>query len=913
MYFCSMSTLKYLKTSATFFFGFTAAFFTNAQQMQICLGDDISVCAGQTVQIENCTPGSGQAGAIQLDNPEVIPQLWDDQWSGVRNIGFTFNFYGNNHTQFIIGSNGLISFNIAQAGGGCPWALGGVAPLPNAGFPSAHNSIMAAYADINPSAPGNVGNIQHQTIGTAPNRMCVILFRELGAFSCNQNVCHHMAIILYETTNVVEIHLGSKPICGNWNGGLAIQGIQGPGGTSATITPGRNVSQWTAFNDGRQFVPTDPNNTLAYTQSEIPFVLVNGTGSNTIWANTANATTWTYNNGILNINNPSSGTVGYFLAGSSCGLSVGSLSDTTWVTMSEINGVTSTTPDFCSAGVGTASINNVTGSNPPFSYSWAPSGQNTQTASNLNTGTHSVVITDAIGCNMTYDVDVLNNQPVASSSFTFESCIGSANGTATAQMIPEIGTLSYQWDDPLQQTTQTAVGLTAGTYNCIITSSENCTVTATVTVQVDNPMEPSIINQTDVTCHASNNGTATVGIVNGSEPFNFVWSGSNSTSSMANDLFVGDHTVFITDANGCSAQLSFSLSEPPALELTGISIPQEICVGATANLSAQGIGGSTPYTFTWYSNGVQVTQGQNVVVTPNAYFTEYCVVLSEQCGSPTDTLCTVVTWPADIIPSFTSDTTRGCNPTTINFQNTTESNLIANIFFEFGDGSSVNVGPTQPFTHTYTYAGSFTPQMTITTINGCVYSASFPNYIEISDYPSANFSWYPSQPVMFNPVANMVDMSSADVTQWLWNFQAGEPGTSSQQNPTVTFPFGDVADYLVTLIVTNDFGCMDSSSLVVPVISDVLIFAPNTFTPDGDKFNQTWQVYMQGIDIYQFNLLIFNRWGEIVWESNNIDIPWDGTYNGQLVPDGTYVWKIRTKNPYDDNVYEFQGFVNVLR
>jgi hypothetical protein len=133
-------------------------------------------------------------------------------------------------------------------------------------------------------------------------------------------------------------------------------------------------------------------------------------------------------------------------------------------------------------------------------------------------------------------------------------------------MLPEVGTLTYQWDDPLQQTTQTAVGLTAGTYTCVITSSQNCTVSATVTVEVDNPMQPSIVNQTDVTCHASNNGTATVGIVNGTEPFNFNWSGSNSTSAFANDLFVGDHTVLVTDANGCTAELSFTLSEPPALQ-----------------------------------------------------------------------------------------------------------------------------------------------------------------------------------------------------------------------------------------------------------------------------------------------------------------------------------------------------------
>jgi len=885
-----------------------------AQQIQVCLGDDAALCSGQTLQIQNCTPGSGQAGAIQLNNPQVIPQLSDDVWSGVRNIGFTFNFYGNNHTQFIIGSNGLISFNTGQANGFCPWALGGVAPLPNTGFPSAHNSVMAAYADINPSAAGNVGNIQHQTIGTAPNRMCVILFREIGAFSCNQNVCHHMAIILYETTNVVEIHTGSKPICGTWNGGLAIQGVQGPGGNAATITPGRNVSQWTAFNDGRRFTPTAPNNTTAYSHSQIPYVLVNGAGSNILWANTANNTTWAYNNGVLNINNPAQGPVGYYLAGSSCGLPVGSLSDTTWVSLSQINGTTSTTPDFCSGGVGTASVNNVTGTSPPFTYAWSPSGQTTQTATNLLTGIHTVTVTDAVGCTRVFNTNVTNNQPTATATATLESCIGSSNGTATATMVPEVGTLTYLWDDPLQQTTQTAVGLTAGTYTCTITSSQNCTVTATVTVSVDNPMQTSIVSQTDVTCHASNTGTATIGITDGTAPFSFNWSGSNSTTEFANDLFVGQQDVIVTDANGCTSQLSFTLNEPPALQLTSISLPQEICPGASANLSAQGSGGSSPYIYTWYSNGLQVAQGQNVVVTPNAYSTQYCVVLTEQCGSPADTLCTTVTWPADIIPSFTSDVTRGCNPTTIAFQNTTESSIISNISFQFGDGNTVNVNPSQQFNHTYVYSGNFTPQMTVTTVNGCVYTASFPNYIEIGDFPTASFSWSPNQPVMFNPVANMTDLSSSDVTQWTWIFESGQPGISNSQNPVVTFPIGEVAEYFVTLIVTNDFGCADTVTNLVPVISDVLIFAPNTFTPDGNNVNPTWQIYMQGINIYQFNLLIFNRWGEIVWESNDINTPWDGKYaNNQPVPDGMYIWKVRAKNPYNDNVYQFQGHVNVLR
>jgi gliding motility-associated-like protein len=426
-------------------------------------------------------------------------------------------------------------------------------------------------------------------------------------------------------------------------------------------------------------------------------------------------------------------------------------------------------------------------------------------------------------------------------------------------------------------------------------------------------MEPSIINLTDANCHASSTGAATVSIVNGTPPFSYAWSGSSQNTVTVNDLFAGDHSVLISDDNGCTATLDFVIGEPPALQITSISDPIEICPNSDTPLTATALGGSTPYIFTWYEGNTVVGNTQTTTVAPTAYSTEYCVVLTEVCGSPADTACTIVTWPANISPTFVSDTTRGCSPSEINFQNTTESNIIANINFQFGDGNSVNVGPGQPFSNNYTYPGNFSVTMTVTTINGCVYDSTYFDYIAIGDFPRANFSWSPTQIPLYNPVANLIDMSSTDVVEWFWTIESGEPGNSTIQNPTVSFPQGEVAQYLVTLFVTNDFGCIDEFSNYVPVISDVLIFAPNTFTPDNDDYNEVWRVYMQGIDIYEFNLLIFNRWGQIVWESNNIDVPWDGTYNGQIVPDGTYVWKIRTKNPYNDNVYEFQGHLNVIR
>jgi gliding motility-associated-like protein len=97
------------------------------------------------------------------------------------------------------------------------------------------------------------------------------------------------------------------------------------------------------------------------------------------------------------------------------------------------------------------------------------------------------------------------------------------------------------------------------------------------------------------------------------------------------------------------------------------------------------------------------------------------------------------------------------------------------------------------------------------------------------------------------------------------------------------------------------------------VTEEFTIFVPNTFTPDGDEFNQHLEIFVNGIDDFGFSMLIFNRWGEVIWESNDPSVGWDGTYNGSLVQDGTYVWKIVVKDPNNDDRKEFIGHINVLK
>ena len=120
-------------------------------------------------------------------------------------------------------------------------------------------------------------------------------------------------------------------------------------------------------------------------------------------------------------------------------------------------------------------------------------------------------------------------------------------------------------------------------------------------------------------------------------------------------------------------------------------------------------------------------------------------------------------------------------------------------------------------------------------------------------------------------------------------------------------------NYSITLIATNDAGCIDSVTQIIEIKPEFSIYVPNAFTPDGEEFNQNWKIFVNGHDQYDFDLYLYNRWGEVIWESHDASVGWDGTYQGQLVQSGMYTWQITVKLPYVDERREFVGHVSVLR
>lgn len=630
---------------------------------------------------------------------------------------------------------------------------------------------------------------------------------------------------------------------------------------------------------------------------------------------------WSPTNGVSNPNianptfSPAATTTYTVTANAACYVET----QTVTVTVLQPSPVTaSAVDDICTSSIGEVTATPDPAGVPNFSYYWPPPlNAATQTVTGVGPGNYTVQMTDGNGCVSTANVVVGDTPAQFQGSTTVVSCPGGSDGTAFAEMIPELGTVSYQWNDPLAQTTQTATGLAVGNYTCTVTSTVGCVGIVNVVVGQIPGMVGNVVSTTDVTCNSGSDGIVGINVTQGTAPYSYSWDNSSSILQGANDLPAGPNTCTVTDDNGCVITVTAVLNEPPPLDITFLTPDTQICPEHDIELQVTGTGGSTPYTFTWYEGGTLLGTGTSITVDPDVTNTQYCVVLSEECGSPTDTECTLIYFPTPITPSAVPDEPEKCVPGTFEFTHTSgNASEIATTYWEFDDNEThfhLELGD-DPTTWTYPYVGTYDVAMTVTSIYGCVYTDTMFNIVSVIDNPTANFGFSLNPASIFETEGiQLQDKSSFDVIDWQYYSPGSVPMSSNDPNPIFDFPDGIEGEYPIMLIVTTELGCTDTVTLFMHIISDVNLFAPNSFTPDGDEFNQSWFVHVTGVDIFDFDLFIFDRWGEIVWESHDPSVGWDGTYHGKIVETGTYTWKAVVKRPYVDERITFSGFVSVLK
>ncbi len=256
---------------------------------------------------------------------------------------------------------------------------------------------------------------------------------------------------------------------------------------------------------------------------------------------------------------------------------------------------------------------------------------------------------------------------------------------------------------------------------------------------------------------------------------------------------------------------------------------------------------------------------------------------------------------------FTTIDELKCAPYTAHLINQSSADSPIYSLWDFGDGTTST--ETHPY-HVYNLPGIYDVSLTIWTTSGCIDTLYLerPNLIEVFPRPTSVFDVTPLEQDEYEAEFTFVDLSDTTevVEQWFYfgngAFTPFAPFTYTYPEPGVYYPYQ---------IVENQYGCQDRSQKKVVVIPVIPIMVPNAFTPDGDLFNNTFKPILYKPQQYQ--MFIYNRWGELIYYSDDAYGEWDGTYKGNLCPTGVYIWKI-IYNEYDTGLpKQIQGHVSLLR
>ncbi len=329
----------------------------------------------------------------------------------------------------------------------------------------------------------------------------------------------------------------------------------------------------------------------------------------------------------------------------------------------------------------------------------------------------------------------------------------------------------------------------------------------------------------------------------------------------------------------------------------------ELCENDFITVTATGDGAGAVYAWdNGISNAVPFVQAVGTVT--------YNVTATDANGCFTTGTVTIITWPTPSV-SFTATEVLGCEPFHTEFIGVSDQ-ILSSCSWTWGDGNEYSLCGSAE--HEYQDSGLYDVTLSIVDEHGCVNSVTYIDYILVEKTPIAEFTWNPWEAVVEHTEVEFTNESRFS-SSWEWDF-GDQSALSSAENPIHEFPpeIGDI-EYYVTLTAYNYLGCSDIVHHLIPVKDIIIFYVPNVFTPDGDQYNETFKPqFYSGIDIYDFHMTIYNRYGEILFETFDTESGWDGTYGTRgLIQDGTYVWQVEFKETMSNKRHKHHGHVTILK
>lgn len=591
----------------------------------------------------------------------------------------------------------------------------------------------------------------------------------------------------------------------------------------------------------------------------------------------------------------------------------GCVKDTTGLIITEPTAITNsftTATAHCSQADGGACVT-VGGGTPAYTYIWN-NGATSSCLSNVLPASYTVIITDANKCNDTASIVVPNipGDTAVITATTNVTCNGGNNGTATGDGKGLNPPFTYLWA-PGGQTTQTATNLIAGTYTVTVTDAVGCTSTAVATI-TQPALVTMIVNTPPAIC-IGQSATLTATGSGGTPGYTYTWStGATGPSISVSPVVTTSYTVKIVDANNCPGDSQVvSVTVHPPLSIT-VTPNKAVCPGGSVNLTATGKGGDGTYTYTWTPpSGLNPASGATVTCTPTAT-TEYTVIVNDNCGTPSALDSVLVTINPLPNVSFSADTLNGCTPLCTTFTNATTvaGGGAISYVWSFGDGSTSAQADTL---YCYQNPGVYTVGLTAISDSGCVDSLVKPNYITAYSHPVAAFTYNPQPAYILNPTINFIDESTDayGIKDWLWEFGDPTDGTSTTQNPGYTY--ADTGTYCPMLYIVNKHSCVDSIQHCLVISPYFTFYIPNAFTPNGNGLNDVF--LPKGTFVCDFKMYIFDRWGEQLFFTSNLEQGWNGMVQGStaMAQEDTYIYMIEVVDCVEHKKHQYLGRVSIIK
>lgn len=622
--------------------------------------------------------------------------------------------------------------------------------------------------------------------------------------------------------------------------------------------------------------------------------------------------------------------------------------------------------DVLCYGDATGAINaTVDGGTAPYAYTWS-NGSTSDNISGIPAGNYTLTVTDELGCVLTNSSQVSQpSAPLTGVSIPTDiNCYGDNTGVVSLSISGGTAPYNYQWSNSgnviLSQTSATILNLPADSYTALVTDQNGCTFTNTSIVQ--QPAAPITYSSsiTNVNCYGMNQGGVDLIVQGGTAPYTYLWSNGEVTEDISN-VVSGTYTFTITDNNNCVKTGSFTITQPSEA-LTSTLIPTAVLCkgGSDGKIEAQVEGGTAPYTYSW-SNGSTANGLKNIpagiyslTVTDNNGCSAYTGAVVEE---PADSLL-VTTTVTDVTCYGYSDASvdisisGGTAPYSYNWGN--QGQILMNNFSEhlgnlkegkyfirvtdrygcineqfvdvnqpdpihiqavisdnlcFGDSTGMIAISTTGGTPSYTYqwdngqstanatqlvAGNH--QLRITDANACVFDTTM-------------FVKQPDKLGALNSIQQLTCMDENDGEIYVSGYGGIKPYS-------YVWNMGDSSNHIYNLgagsyeVTVSDFnGCIVAYTYIISESNVHCVFVPNTFTPNGDNYNDTWII--DDIDLYpNASVKVFNKWGNLIFDSKGTYKPWDGTFNGKKLPSAVYYYIINLNNNHSE---KYTGTITIIR